>query len=95
MFSLFNNVHTNGMGDFEALQNARKDLVGEIDAIIQYDDHIHNSNNELANQTWEDIKHDELVHVGELLGLLNYLDPTQLKFIEDGIKEFNERMQKK
>ena len=95
MFSLFNNVHTNEVGDFETLQKARKDLVGEIDAIIQYDEHIHNSNNELAKQTWQDIKKDELVHVGELLALLNYLDPTQLKPVEDGIKEFNERLQNK
>lgn len=92
MFSLFNNSYTNEVSDFETLQNARKDLVGEIEAIIQYDEHLHNSNNRLARQTWESIKNDELLHVGELLGLINYLDSSQLKYVEDGIKEFNGRL---
>ena len=79
---------------FETLQNARKDLIGELDAIIQYDYHLHTTDNELACLTWENIRNEELVHVGELLGLLNYLAPYQKSFVEQGIKEFNERMQK-
>lgn len=35
------NGNVSGADNFETLQNARKDLVGEIDAIIQYDDHLH------------------------------------------------------
>ena len=34
---------------------------------------------------------EEMVHVGELLALINYLDPSQLKHVQDGIKEFEER----
>ncbi len=79
---------------FETLQNARKDFIGEIDAIIQYDNHIVTTDNALSRATWEDIRNEELVHVGELLGLLFYLAPYQQTLVEEGMKEFNERMQK-
>ena len=62
---------------FETLQNARRDLVGEIDAIIQYDEHLHKTNIDIAKQTWKNIRDEELTHVGELLGLLFYLAPYQ------------------
>lgn len=81
--------------NFETLQNARKDLIGELDAIIQYDYHLHNTNNELAKATWEDIRNEELVHVGELLGLLFYLSPYQQQLVEKGLQEFNERLNKR
>lgn len=80
--------------NFETLQNARKDLVGELDAIIQYDDHLHKTDNKLAKETWENIRDEELTHVGELLGLLFYLAPYQKAFVEKGLKEFNERLPK-
>lgn len=80
--------------DFVTLQNARRDLVGEIDAIIQYDEHLHQTNNALAQATWENIRNEEMVHVGELLGLLNYLAPYQKQYVERGLNEFKERLQK-
>ncbi len=81
--------------NFETLQNARRDLVGEIDAIIQYDDHLHKTNIDIAKQTWKNIRDEELTHVGELLGLLYYLAPYQKEFVERGLDEFNERLNKK
>ena len=86
-----NNAQTSAVADFETLQKARADLVDEIKAIMQYDDHIHDSNNRLAKETWEDIKNEELNHVGQLLALLDYLDPSQQKFVMEGINEFNDR----
>ena len=77
--------------NFETLQKARQDLVGEIQAIMEYDAHIHNTQDRLARQTWENIKGEELTHVGELLALIEYLDPTQRVFVENGMKEFAER----
>lgn len=94
MFENYNNPNSMGANDskdFVTLQQARKDLIGEIDAIIQYDDHLHNTNNQLARETWRNIMSEEIVHVGELLALINYLDPSQLKHVQDGIKEFEER----
>lgn len=84
----------NDANEFETLQNARRDLVGELDAIIQYDDHLHMTNIEVAKATWENIRNEELTHVGELLGLLFYLAPYQKQYVEQGIKEFNERLKK-
>ena len=95
-FDFLTNIPRNGdnVVDFDALQKARKDLIGELDAVIQYDDHIHTSNVEAAKATWVDIRNEELVHVGELLGLILYLAPYQRKFVEDGLKEFDERVEK-
>ena len=92
------NVNSNYSSDitpsimsFDTLQKARQDLIGEIQAIIEYDAHIHSTNDRLARQTWQSIKNEELVHVGELLALLNYLDPEQKPFVQKGFSEFYER----
>lgn len=81
--------------EFETLQNARRDLIGEIDAIIQYDGHLHSTDNLIAKQTWENIRNEELVHVGELIGLLYWLAPYQKEFVERGLNEFNERLSRR
>lgn len=76
------------VGDFQTIQKVRKDLIGEIEAIIEYDDHIHSSSDVVAKRTWEHIKNEELHHVGELLALLNYLDSTQSAHVKKGFEEF-------
>lgn len=81
---------TNAPRDFETLQKARRDLIGEIQAVIEYDEHAHSTNNRVAMGIWEGIKNEELAHVGELLALINYLDPTQKQYVEAGIVEFND-----
>lgn len=78
---------------FEALQKARQDLIGELDAITEYDNHIYTSNVNIAKETWEDIRNEELVHVGELLALIIHLAPYQKELIESGVREFEERLQ--
>lgn len=88
------NFNQNAVMDFDTLQNARKDLIGELEAIIQYDEHLHRTNVELAKETWINIRNEEIVHVGELLGLLCYLAPYQKQLIEQGLKEFDERLGK-
>ena len=97
MLNLFcnGNQSQNGVIDFETLQNARKDLIGELEVIIQYDDHLRKTNVEAAKSTWINVRNEELVHVGELLGLLIYLAPYQKQFFEEGLKEFDERINKK
>ena len=87
-----NPVQVNATMDFDTLQKARQDLVGEIQAVIEYDEHIRNTTNKLARETWENIKHEELTHAGELMALINHLDPTQRQYVENGFKEFTERM---
>ncbi|MBQ8323514.1 MAG: ubiquinone biosynthesis protein COQ7 [Clostridia bacterium] len=99
MFNFLNNSYNNNtysenanVVDFDTLQKARQDLAGEIQAVIEYDAHIHSTNDRLAKETWKNIKNEELTHVGELLALLNYLDPNQKQFVQKGIAEFMERL---
>ena len=87
----FNSEITPAIMNFDTLQKARHDLIGEIQAVIEYDAHIHSTNDRLARQTWLSIKNEELVHIGELLALLNYLDPEQKQFVQKGFSEFYER----
>jgi hypothetical protein len=77
--------------NFDTLQKARQDLIGEIQAVIEYDSHLRSTSDHLARKTWQDIKNEELVHIGELLGLLSYLDPEQKQFVQKGFSEFYER----
>ena len=85
----YNSEITPYVMNFDTLQKARQDLIGEIQAVIEYDAHIHSTNDKLARQVWESIKNEELAHIGELLGLLNYLDPDQKQFIQKGLVEFS------
>ena len=94
MFNVSNNYSTDitpSIMSFDTLQKARQDLIGEIQAVIEYDAHIHSTTDRLARQTWQSIKNEELVHIGELLALLNYLDTEQKQFVEKGVAEFYER----
>ena len=94
MFNINNNYNTDitpSIMSFDTLQKARQDLIGEIQAVIEYDFHIHSSNDRVARQTWQSIKNEELVHVGELLALISYLDPEQKQFVQKGFSEFYER----
>ncbi len=87
---MYNSEITPSVMSFDTLQKARQDLIGEIQAVIEYDAHIRSSSDSVARQTWQSIKNEELVHVGELLALINYLDSEQKKYVEKGIKEFYE-----
>ena len=87
---MYNSEITPSVMSFDTLQKARQDLIGEIQAVIEYDAHLHSTNDRLARQTWQSIKSEELVHIGELLALLNYLDPEQNQYVQKGIKEFYE-----
>ncbi len=85
------NEVTSSVMSFDTLQKARQDLIGEIEAVIQYDAHLRSTNDKVARQTWEHVKNEELVHIGELLALLNYLDPEQKEYVQKGLTEFYEQ----
>jgi rubrerythrin len=55
----------------------REDLIGELQAINQYEEHILDLENEEAVTTLEHIIEEEKEHVAELLRLIQNLDPTQ------------------
>ena len=100
MYSFYNNPYKkneksyttsqNNMNNFDTLQKARQDLVGEIEAVIEYDNHAHNATDMRVRRVWESIRNEELTHVGELMGLINYLDPSQKEYVMKGYKEFEQ-----
>ena len=45
--------------NFDTLQKARQDLIGEIQAVIEYDSHLRSTSDHLARKTWQDIKNEE------------------------------------
>lgn len=84
-----NNLSDN---DFRTIQNAREDLIGELDAIIQYANHLRQTNSLSAQITTRSIMEEEETHVGELMALLFRLDPGFKDRYDRGIKEFNDRL---
>ncbi len=86
MFNIFDN--NNRTDDFVTIQNAREDIIGELDAIIQYNNHLVQTNDQRAKQTILDIMREEKLHVGQLFGLLFSLDPESKEQFEKGLKEF-------
>ena len=70
----------------------RQDIIGELDAINQYNAHIQSTDNELAKRVWTDIRNEERVHVGELLTLLSHLCPDEVKKLKEGQAEVEQIM---
>ena len=59
------------------LEMLRDDLVDELRAINQYQDHVDSVASEEARRVLEHIRDDEKEHVAELVRLIQKLDPTQ------------------
>ena len=59
------------------LEMLREDLIGELQAISQYQEHILDMENEEAVNTLKHIIEEEKEHVAELLRLIQNLDPVQ------------------
>jgi len=55
----------------------REDLLGELRAINQYQEHLESLDSEEALATLEHIIADEKEHVAELVKLIQTLDPVQ------------------
>lgn len=72
-------------------QNTRLDIIGELDAIIQYEAHLNSSADPVYRNTLQDIVNEEKVHVGQLFGLLFILDPASKEFFEKGLNEFTKQ----
>ncbi|MCK5589595.1 MAG: hypothetical protein KAI09_01300 [Dehalococcoidales bacterium] len=59
------------------LEMIREDLIGELQAINQYQQHIESLENEEVVTILEHIIEEEKEHVAELLKVLSALDPIQ------------------
>jgi len=68
------------------LEMLREDLIGELQAINQYQDHIDTIGDEAVMEVLEHIRDDEKEHVAELTKLIQKLDATQAeKFKKEGL----------
>ena len=85
-FSLVDNQ--NRPNKFLTIQNAREDIIGELDAIIQYENHLEQTADMAAQRTIRDIAREEKFHVGQLFGLLFSLDSESKMQFEKGLEEF-------
>jgi len=68
--------------DDKTLKNLREDLIGELGAINQYQEHIDETDNEEFKKVLGHVRDDEKEHVAELIKLLQQLDPTQKEKFE-------------
>lgn len=73
-------------------QQTRLDIIGELDAIIQYENHIASTADPVYKNTLTDIVNEEKLHVGQLFGLLFMLDPMSKTQFEKGLNEFTQDM---
>ncbi len=68
------------------LEMVRQDLISELQAINQYQEHIDTIEDEEAIRVLEHIRDDEKEHVAELTKLIQRLDATQAeKFTKEGL----------
>ncbi len=63
--------------DNKILKNLREDLVGELEAINQYQEHIDETDDEETKKVLGHIRDDEKEHLAELTKLLRKLDEAQ------------------
>ena len=72
--------------DNKNLNNLREDLIGELEAINQYQEHIDEVDDEEVKKVLTHVMNDEKEHVAELTKLLQQVDATQKeKFEKEGL----------
>jgi len=74
----------------ELARAIRQDIAAELDAIALYQAHIDATDDERAKKLLAHIRDDEKEHAGELLALLEILDPKQAEYIKKGKVEIAE-----
>ena len=63
--------------DNKTLKSLREDLIGELVAINQYQEHIDETDNEEVKKFLGHIRDDEKEHFAELIKIIRKLDETQ------------------
>ena len=63
--------------DNKTLKSLREDLIGEIEAINQYKEHIDDIDDEEVKKILGHIRDDEKEHLAEITKIIRKLDETQ------------------
>jgi rubrerythrin len=77
----------------ELAQALRLDIAGELEAITLYESHILATDNPVAKAVLSDIRDEEKTHMGELITLMRYLDPTEKDHFNSGAEEVEELLE--
>ncbi|MCD6085809.1 hypothetical protein J7J41_02345 [bacterium] len=64
------------------LKNLREDLIGELEAINQYQKHIEETQNQKIKELLTHILNEEKEHVAEIIKLLKDIDEVQKEKFE-------------
>lgn len=64
------------------LEMLREDLIGELQAINQYQEHIDSMDDEEVIKVLEHLRDEEKEHVAELTKLIRKLDPIQAEMFK-------------
>lgn len=71
----------------ELIQAVRIELTAELEAQFLYESHAASTDDEIARKVFLDIADEEKEHMGELLALLQYLDPNDAHHFAEGVGE--------
>lgn len=71
----------------ELIQVINQDIAAEFEAIYLYQAHANATDDAFVKKVLLDIAREEKVHVGELLTVLNYLDPEMAEDLMSGQEE--------
>ena len=77
----------------ELVQAIRLDIASELEAMFLYDAHAKATDDLFVKKVLEDIRDEEKAHVGELMTLLNYLEPDWQTHLDSGADEVKEVME--
>jgi len=86
----FSTIVPRKMNAAELASAIRQGIAAELDAIALYQAHIDATDDERAKKVLAHIRDDEKEHVGELMALLEVLDPKQAEYLKKGKKEIAE-----
>lgn len=95
MQSILSNINRMQKQNYDSNQdiiNVRDDIIGELDAINQYTQHIDNTTDPRVRRVLTDIRSEEEIHVGQLMNLLFTLNEESRIQFEKGIQESNEQI---
>ena len=79
----FEEMNDEQLAILDDLEMLRDDLISELDAVNQYEDHILEIENEDAVNTLKHIIDEEKEHVAELLRLIQNLDRAQAEKLKE------------
>jgi len=79
----------------ELIQALRVDIAGELEAIMAYDAHAMATDDQRVKTILYSIRDEERQHVGELIHLLEILDPQEAQFLAKGKQEVDQLLSQK